>query len=155
MPVQMFRHEDRARVLRLDFDRRGTAMAELGRLRAAGSTVRLREILDGDPAFDGSIHLLSLTAAGLARPEIASIVLDPDASRTSGPFELGGRWVIFDRMGFEPSRAMTDDEVTRTIEDRLRNERAGAAQTEWLAERRRERSVTVDEDLLDALSPGG
>jgi hypothetical protein len=156
MPIEMFRHEEQARVLRFDFQTRAAAALELSRIREAGDGVaRLRALIRGDPGFDGTVQLLSMTAAGLAHAEIASSVLDPAAPRLSGPFELAGRWVVFDRLALEPSRAMTEEEVRKTIEDRIRNERAPAARLAWIEQRRTERAVTVDEDLLDALGPGG
>jgi hypothetical protein len=156
LPVPILRKEERALVLRYDFPTRTAATAELARIRAAGGGwSRLREILRGDHAFAGTVQLLSLSGQGVAEPVIAAALLDPLGADLTGPFDMTGRWVVMHRLKLDPARAMTEDEIREEIDRRIRQDRSEAANGDWIVQRRRARSVTVDEDLLDALSPGG
>jgi hypothetical protein len=156
VPVAMLRKEERALVLRYDFSTRDAATAELARIRdAGGGWTRLQEILRGDHTFVGAVQLLSLSAQGIAEPAVAAALLDPVGASVTGPFELTGRWVIMDRLKLDPGRAMTGDEIHDDVERRIRQDRFEPARTAWIAQRRRDRAVTIDEKLLDGLSPGG
>jgi hypothetical protein len=155
IPVPMLRMEDRALVLRYDFPTRAAAADELERIRkAGGGWNRMREILRGDHTFIGTVHVLSLSAQGVAEPAAAAL-LDPFGAALTGPFEMTGRWVVIDRLRLDPGRTMTEDEIREEIERRVRQDRFEPACAAWIAQRRRDRAVTVDERLLDALSPGG
>ena len=156
VPVPMLRKEERALVLHYDFSTRDAATAEIARIRkAGGGWNRLREILRGDPTFVGTVQLLSLSAQGIAEPAVAAALLDPVGPSLTGPFEMTGRWIVMDRLKLDPGRAMTGDEIHEDVERRIRQDRLEPARAAWLAQRRRERVVTIDEKLLDGLSPGG
>jgi hypothetical protein len=156
LPVPVLRKSARALVLRYEFPSRAAATAERDRLReAGGGWNRLREILRGDHAFVGTVQLLSMSAQGVAEPAVAAAILDPFGPSLTGPFEMTGRWAVVDRLKLDPDRPMTEEEIREEVERRVRQDRFDAATASWIAQRRRDRAVTVDEKLLDALSPGG
>jgi len=156
LPLAIFRKEDRALVLRYDLPTRADALTEMTRIQSSGGGwARLRELFDGDPAFAGSVQLISVAQGSLADPDLTSAVLDPGGPALVGPFERTGRWVVVDRLKLEPSRVMTDGEIRQMLEERIRQDRAAANRAAWLAQRRRDRGVAIDRELLDALSPGG
>ncbi|MGH2570009.1 MAG: hypothetical protein ACRDGR_02205, partial [bacterium] len=156
VPVPLLRKEERALVLRYEFSTRDAATAELARIRdSGGGWTRLQEILRGDHAFIGTVQLLSLSAGGIAEPPVSAALLDPVGASLTGPFELTGRWVVMDRLRLDPGRAMTGDEIYEDVERRIRQDRFEPTRAAWIAQRRRERTIVIDEKLLDGLSPGG
>jgi hypothetical protein len=148
------RREPRARILRFDLPSRGTALEELRRIRESDAGTRLVEILHGDPFFTGTFQITYLSPGGVSDPEIETAVFGTEGGTVTGPFELTGHWSLLVRLDLEPARELTEEEIRRDLEARIRRDRMMGAVPRWLERRREDRGVTIDEGLLDALGPG-
>jgi hypothetical protein len=71
----------------------------------------------------------------------------------AGPADLGGIWVLAECLRIQPGRQLTPDEIREDVRERLRrSDRRGVEA--WLADRREELGMRVDEAALDAIAPG-
>jgi len=150
---QLFRSEARARLLRFDLPTRERAEREVREIRrAGGGPERLRELLEAPWPFPGTYHLLELTRAAFPDSAMARAVFDGPRGVPTGPWEVPGTWAVVVCLAVEPPRDLTPGEIRATMS-------AGATRPsvvqEWVRLRRTQVGVTVNEDALDELGPGG
>jgi parvulin-like peptidyl-prolyl isomerase len=101
-----------------------------------------------------SFHVVTLAPGGIGLPQIEQALFEEGQPEITGPIELGGAWVLVERLAFEPSRRLDSDEIRSDLTDRIRRGEASLAVANWLEERKRERGVLIDEDALSQLAPG-
>jgi hypothetical protein len=145
----------RSRFIRFDFATREDASRERAEIvRAGDATTRLEHVLRGAPSGMRSFHVVTLSPGGIGHPQIEQALFEEGQPEITGPIELGGAWVLVERLAFEPSRRLDSDEIRSDLTDRIRRGEASLAVANWLEERKRERGVLIDEDALSQLAPG-
>jgi hypothetical protein len=152
----LFRRAPRARVLRFDLTSRAAADAEVARIRRAGGPLpRLVELLEGDPTTGPAYHVLSVTPAEVSSLEGVGEILREGAGTVSGPYPLGDLWIVLACLDVSAAPAPTRDRVLADLRARTSPDAHSRRVEEWVRQRARERGVAIDEDVLDALAPGG
>lgn len=149
----LFERRATARVLWLEFPDSEIAAAEGTRLRLTGGRARLAEVLAADRLVPFTYHVTAVGPAALDIPEISEAIFRGGVGAVSGPHDLGGTWVVVECLSLEPARQLTREEVLEDVGMRMRHGDQRGVQR-WLASRKEELRVTVDEARLDALAPG-
>jgi hypothetical protein len=151
----LFRHAERAWLVRFDLRTREAALEERHRiLKAGGAMARLDEVLKGDFAFRGAYHIIQLTPDGVTDPRVETAIFAEAPGTLRGPFELLGNWTLLECRSVEPARPMAPEEIRDHVRTQLIRGEAVAALSSWIATRRQEMRVTINEDALGALGPG-
>ncbi len=150
----LFRREARARVLRIDAADRRFVEEELARIRDAGGPGRrLADLVRAPAPPPLGIHVFWMTAAELAAASAAGI-LSEGPGAVSGPHRGGDLWVAFGCLDIEEAAEPTREDVLAQV--RARTGGPDAARVEaWADARAGEEGFTIDEEILDALAPGG
>ncbi|MGQ0722003.1 MAG: hypothetical protein ACT4PE_10580 [Candidatus Eiseniibacteriota bacterium] len=149
----LFERRATARVLWFDFPAPEVAAEEGERLRARGGRARLAEVLTDDRPVPFSYHVTTVGPGGLDIPEVSAAILRGGVGAISGPHDLGGTWIVVECLSLEAARRLTREEVLEDVRLRMRHGDQRAVQ-QWLASRKEELRVTVDEARLDVLAPG-
>lgn len=151
----LFRSRPTIRILRLDLPSRAAGIAERSAIRRAGGPeARLKEILDGILLPEGSYHLLFTTRNDLP-PIAADELFRGGVGTVTGPHALGGVWVVMCCLEARDDEPRTPEEVLAEMRTRQSPSADPRRVAEWVAQREKERGVTIDERVLDALTPGG
>jgi hypothetical protein len=150
---QLFERGEVARVLWFDFPTADVARAEGERLHAAGGRARLAELFAANEPIPFTYYVTAVGAGALEVPSISDAIAREGVGAVSGPHDLGGTWVVVECLSFQPARRLTREEVLEDVRSRLRHGDRRAVER-WVAVRRQEVGVTVDETGLDALAPG-
>ncbi len=151
---QIFRRDDRARILRFDLPTRDAALREIEAIRRAGSgQARLREIVESPRPLGANFHLLDLERRSTPDLPLRQEIFEGGPGSISGPHELLGSWVAIVCLDVEPGRELSTEEMQELLGTRGSGPGAGAV-AEWLADRRRQVGVEVDPEALDTLAPG-
>lgn len=150
---QLFRRDARARILRFDLPTREAAQRELEAIRrAGGGEAYLRSLLEGDEPMGANYHVLDLEYRNAPDLPLRDEIFEGGVGTLSGPHELLGSWVAMVCLDLDEGREYTAEEMQEFVSNRTGT--GGAVVAQWLAQRRAERGVSIDEDALDALGPG-
>lgn len=151
---ELFRRETRARVLRIELTDPAVARAERDRVVAAGGgRARIQAILESEAAAVGTCRVLLLSRSEIGDPQVAATLFDGPAGVLAGPVELSGLWVLMETWALLPAHQLTAEEILVEVRQRMRRGDRAAVER-WLAERREQVGVLVDEQALDQLAPG-
>jgi hypothetical protein len=151
----LFLPQPKARILRIDLPSREAGLAERAAIRRAGGpAARLLEILDGSLLPEGPYHLLSATRNDLP-PAAAVDLFEGGAGAVTGPHALGGSWVVLGCLEVREAEARTQAEILAEVAPHLNPGGDASHVAEWIARREKELGVTIDEKVLDSLTPGG
>ncbi len=155
----LFFRDRSARVLRFDFRTQEAALVEMDRIaRAGGASARLREVVRGDPTFDGDfrVFLLSPSGAGSSvASDLEEIVFEREVGTLGGPFPVGEAWSLVECLERMPDQSLEGDEIREEVVRLLSGQRSPQLVARWVRERRSVAGVRVDVEGLDPLAPGG
>lgn len=152
---ELFHRAPRARVFRIELPTEEAARAERNRIREAGGVrARFREILESKAVAAGTYRVLSVARGDMNAPATEAKLFDEPVGTLVGPVEQSGVWVLLETLARFPERELTADEVLVEVRQRMRRGNDKATIDAWLAARRKQVGVTVDEQTLDRLAPG-
>jgi hypothetical protein len=122
--------------------------------QAGGPEARLREILDGVHAPFGTYHLL-LSARNELPPAAADDIFASGPGTVTGPHQAGDAWVVLCCLELKDAETRSQADILAELNARQGQSGDAGRVAQWIAQRERELGVSIDERVLDALTPGG